>query len=75
MIMAAHPRTMRITTTCKQCKKDVVVMVAKADFVAWKRGELAQRAFPYLTADEREVLISKICGPCFDSMYGPCPEG
>ena len=35
-----------------------------------RRGELIQNAMPYLSPDEREILISGICGRCFDEMYG-----
>ena len=40
------------------------------DYTSWENGELIQNAMPYLTADEREVLISGICGPCFGGLYG-----
>ena len=40
------------------------------DVTAWENGELIQNAMPYLSADEREVLISGTCGPCFDRMFG-----
>jgi len=33
-------------------------------------GELAQNAFPYLSATEREQLISHICPKCQDSIFG-----
>jgi len=26
---------------------------------------------PYLSDNEREVLISGVCGTCFDDMFGP----
>jgi hypothetical protein len=29
----------------------------------------AQDAFPHLTADERELLISGTCGSCFNAMF------
>ena len=40
------------------------------DYTSWENGELIQTALPYLTADEREVLISGMCGPCFDNVWG-----
>ena len=30
---------------------------------------LRQSAMPNVPADERELLISGICGPCFDAMF------
>ena len=35
------------------------------DLEAWQNGKLAQDAFPYLTDDQREILISELCPACF----------
>ena len=43
--------------------------VVQGDYEAWENGKLIQDVMPYLSADEREVLISGICGPCFDKMF------
>lgn len=40
------------------------------DLAAWKRGTLIQDAMPYLSDGEREILISKTCGECWDAMFG-----
>lgn len=59
-----------VKRTCKRCKKRVSFVVWADDWDAWKSGELLiQDAFWYLTAGEREILISKICGKCFDEMF------
>ena len=39
------------------------------DYLDWSDGELAQVAFPYLSADEREMLITGICPTCWDKMF------
>ncbi|MCR8576445.1 hypothetical protein [Streptomyces sp. Isolate_219] len=44
--------------------------VKPEDFRAWQNGKFVQDAFPYLTDDQRELLVSKTCGPCFDVMFG-----
>ena len=56
--------------TCNKCKDQVEMAVNVDDYTSWENGELIQNAMPYLTADEREVLISGICGPCFGGLYG-----
>ena len=56
--------------TCNKCKDQVEMAVNEDDYTSWENGELIQNAMPYLTADEREVLISGICGPCFGGLYG-----
>ena len=55
---------------CPFCGKYHEVMVSEADFFAWQDGELAQNAFPYLSADEREILISGICPACWEATFG-----
>ena len=55
---------------CVRCKDTHVLMVSNHDFKRWEGGELIQDAMPYLSAGERELLISGICGTCFDNMFG-----
>ena len=55
---------------CPFCGEYHEVMVSEADYAAWQGGELAQDAFPYLTADEREILISGICPKCWADTCG-----
>jgi len=69
-----------INTTCPFCGKTTPVQIRRvADYRAWQDGELAQNAFPYLSADEHEMLISGICPTCWDEMFGsdeePDPDG
>ena len=54
---------------CPFCGEYHEVLVSEADFAAWKGGELIQHAMPYLTANEREILISGICPTCWDNMF------
>ena len=55
---------------CIQCGHPQHIEARTADLDAWIGGELIQVAMPYLTADEREILISGVCGTCFDNMFG-----
>ena len=48
--------------------------VEEEDFVAWKIGKPAQDAFPYLSVDERELLISGICDKCWQRIFPPEEE-
>jgi hypothetical protein len=57
--------------TCQQCSEVHVVEVVFKDWSDWRSGKLAQDAFPYLSADERELLISGVCGKCFEEMFPP----
>ena len=64
-----------IETRCPFCGKSNLVKVHAADYHAWENGALAQNAFPYLSANEREMLISGICPTCWDNMFPPEEEG
>jgi hypothetical protein len=64
-------KPLSLTLRCRQCNKQYVFTVDHDDYNRWIEGELIQRAMPYLNADQREMLISKTCGPCFDKMFGP----
>ena len=57
-----------INKQCMVCKQNVEIKVKAEDFQSWQKGTLIQNAFPYLSTDEREILISNICGTCFDRL-------
>jgi hypothetical protein len=50
------------------------VEVHADDYDAFLKGKFAQDAFPYLSADKRELLLTKTCGDCFALAMGPDPE-
>jgi hypothetical protein len=56
--------------TCMMCKRTETINANWTDYQAWLGGKLIQDALPYLTPDERELLMSRICGRCFDYLYG-----
>ena len=55
---------------CPFCGNEWNIEVFEKDYIAWQNGELAQRAFPYLSADEREMLISGMCVKCQEKIFG-----
>ena len=45
-------------------------MADREDMEAWVSGDkYIQEALPYLTAAERELLISQTCDNCWQEMY------
>jgi hypothetical protein len=60
----------KVAIQCVKCQNVHILLVGSDDLHRWKDGELIQDAMPYLSADEREILISSICGLCFDEMFG-----
>lgn len=59
-----------VEVPCVFCPARPVITVSKANYRAWQNGMLAQKAFPQLTATEREVLISHICPICQKKIFG-----
>lgn len=55
---------------CSMCKEKHRIVVETSD---WNRyedtEEHIQDIFPYLNADQREMIISGVCGACFDALY------
>jgi hypothetical protein len=58
-----------IRATCLRCGETTVIKAKVSDVVAWQNGELIQDVLSYLSEEERELLISKTCGKCFDEMF------
>lgn len=59
-----------IETVCPFCGQSHEVAVYEDDYLRWCNGESAQSVFPYLTANEREMLISGICPHCWENQFG-----
>ena len=59
-----------INCTCRICKIPYALKVKKDDYADYcNNGKLIQNCFPYLTAGERELIISGICDTCFNKMF------
>lgn len=63
-----------IPAICMECKKRFAITVSANDYLNWKNGMLIQKAFPYLTAEMRELLISHICPECWNIMFKDIDE-
>lgn len=68
--MKVNRKEVTIVTTCPFCGRANEVEVNEMDYLDWDDGLLVQDAFPYLSADEREMLITGICPTCWDKMFG-----
>lgn len=67
--MKINHKEVCVFTTCPFCGHENEVEVNHMDYLEWQNGELAQDAFPYLSANEREMLISGCCPRCWDKMF------
>ena len=64
-----------IATRCPICGKITTISVEESDYIDFScKGAYAQDAFPYLSVDEREMLISGICPKCWDDMFAENTE-
>lgn len=60
---------LNVEVVCPFCGSVSFVEVNANDFERWQSGELAQKSFPYLTASERETLISGMCEFCQEEFF------
>jgi len=72
--MREFTQPMIVSNLCPHCKRSHDVIVETADFEAWKGGKPIQDAFPYLAPSLREILMTGICGECFDKLFPPEEE-
>lgn len=54
---------------CPFCGNFSLIDVLAEDFEKYQNGELVQNCFPYLDADERELLISGTCFKCQKDIF------
>lgn len=55
---------------CLFCSQSFSISVPVQDYLDWcERRKHAQEAFPYLSPSMRELIISGVCGTCFDSLF------
>ena len=67
-MVATNSRAYNIT--CDHCGAEHIVMADQDDVFAWLAGEkYIQDALGYLSAADRELLISRTCDKCWKHMY------
>ena len=58
-----------LQTTCPCCGSTNNIDVEKKDYENYQNGTFCQTAFPYLTAGEREMIITGICDKCWKRIF------
>ena len=59
------------TIQCRHCGVSYSIMYNRQDMIDWLAGkDFIQELMPYLSAGERELLISGTCDSCFCEMFG-----
>ena len=70
-MVAFADRDRQLVAECIHCGTEHILWVIEQDFLDWTSGVgYIQDKLPYLSADERELLISGTCGACWTRMFG-----
>ena len=71
MIAAANNTTDPIEIQCQLCRRIFTVLTNRDDVLSWLSGSgYIQDLMPYLSAIEREMLISGTCDDCWKELFG-----
>ena len=71
MMIAINNIDTHVDLTCKYCKVNYTILVNKNDMMLWLTDQgYAQDLMPYLSAVEREMIISGTCGKCWAKLFG-----
>lgn len=62
--------TCNVEVRCPICGKSYIVTVPHDGFIAWRNGSRIQDCMPSLSNEDREALMTGICGECWERMYG-----
>lgn len=68
MIAAYNQR--HFQADCAHCGIVYDLMINPEDIIRWQAGEPIQNCMSYLTAGERELLISRTCDNCWNNLFG-----
>jgi hypothetical protein len=60
-----------LTASCVACEKGREMIVKTSHYNDWLKGAMAQHAFPYLSDEHREMLISGMCPDCWNETFPP----
>lgn len=72
MVAAVENRSFILDAQCWRCHSNTLIILNKEDLVDWLSGSgPIEEVLYYLSANERELLISNTCGSCFDSLFEP----
>ena len=67
---SAKMRDYKLDITCESCGQLYILDVDKKDFNDYMyHVKYIQDAMPYLTAGERELILSKTCNTCYNKMF------
>ena len=70
-----HPKHLyNFTLGCIKCKSEHTVSLNGSDLYQYNQGKYIQEAFPYISQDMREMMMSGICDTCWQITFPPEDE-
>jgi hypothetical protein len=63
-----------ICKRCFHCGETSFIQLNVSDLNSYQSGLYAQDAFPYLTAEQREIIISGTHPECWNELFGKDEE-
>ena len=63
-----RPAIVYITDPCIFCHETHAINLSPEGYAKWQKGEYVSVAFPELTPEEQEMLVSGTCGKCWDQF-------
>lgn len=64
-----QPMSTLVIPPCACGKESKEVLVPREGMTNWRKGKLIQDCFPELNTDDRERLISGVCGECWEKIF------
>ena len=58
-----------VEVECLHCDHTEQIHVRERDYDSWHNGNLIQDVMPYLSAEQRELMISGTCDKCWKEFF------
>ncbi len=69
-IAATQGNIVNIEVACVSCGNPQHMQANADGYIEWRYGDkYIQEAMPELSVDDREMLISGVCGKCWNNMF------
>lgn len=69
------PQDKEVYVQCRTCKKIYTFPCSAKQWKMLNGGYVIQQVFPRMSADDRELFVSGMCGACFDAMFEDMEDG
>lgn len=73
-MICSNSRNRTLELQCDHCGFVYSLLINSEDIIRYQSGTLVQDAFPYLSAGERELIISRTCNSCWTNLFGDNSE-